>query len=237
MTLDKKTPLKKTTGSKPVAAKPIPAQRFCQENNLSAYTHIAGVDEVGRGPLVGDVVAAAVILPENHGIEGLKDSKKIPEKKRDALSKQIQEVAIAWAIGRASPAEIDEINILQASLLAMSRAVEGLQVNAEYALVDGNKLPKLNCPCSSVVKGDSKVEEISAASIVAKVVRDEEMFRLDGYHPEYGFAQHKGYPTAHHMEMLKQHGAIPEHRKSFAPVRKVLESLSTSSKQTPSGKS
>jgi ribonuclease HII len=225
MTLNKKAPTVKL-----VLEKPKTAKLYCQENNLNVYTHIAGVDEVGRGPLVGDVVAAAVILPENHGIEGLKDSKKIPEKKREALSDLIKERALAWAVGRASPAEIDEINILQASLLAMSRAVEALSVKADYALVDGNKLPSLKCLCSSVVKGDNRVEEIAAASIIAKVLRDEEMFCLDGYHPEYGFAQHKGYPTAHHMEMLKQHGVIPEHRKSFSPVRKIIEGQSDQSK-------
>jgi len=214
--------------SKAIPAKPLSALEFCQTENISnfspSFRNIAGVDEVGRGPLVGAVVAAAVILPTNHGIIGLKDSKKIPEAKREELAFQIKERAIAWGLGRAEPEEIDEINILQASLLAMKRALESLAVNADYALIDGNKVPQLKCPCSAVVKGDSRVEEIAAASIVAKVTRDEEMLRLDGYYPEYGFAQHKGYPTALHMEMIKQHGVISEHRKSFAPVRKVLES-------------
>lgn len=213
----------KTVSKHSPANKPLPAQQFCQENQLQVYQLIAGVDEVGRGPLVGAVVAAAVILPADHGIIGLKDSKKIPEKKREELALQIKERAIAWALGRAEPSEIDEINILQASLLAMQRAVEALAVQPDYALIDGNKLPKLLCPCSAVVKGDNRVEEIAAASIVAKVTRDEEMLRLDRYYPHYGFAQHKGYPTAHHMEMIKQHGVISEHRKSFGPVRKVIE--------------
>lgn len=203
--------------------KPVSAHRFCQENAITAFGLIAGVDEVGRGPLVGAVIAAAVILPDQHGIIGLKDSKKIPEQKREQLALQIKETAIAWALGRAEAAEIDEINILQASLLAMGRAVEALALVPDYALVDGNKLPKLLCPCSAVVKGDNRVEEIAAASIVAKVARDEEMLRLDAYYPVYGFAQHKGYPTAHHMEMIKLHGIIAEHRKSFGPVRKVVE--------------
>jgi len=202
--------------------KPLPAFQFCQENNLEFFTHIAGVDEVGRGPLVGAVVAAAVILPANHGIVGLNDSKKIPEKKREELALEIKHKALAWALGRAEPAEIDEINILQASLLAMKRAVEALSVNADFVLVDGNKLPKLVCPCTAVVKGDSRVEEIAAASIVAKVTRDEEMLRLDEYYPAYGFAQHKGYPTVFHMEMILKHGVIAEHRRSFAPVRNVI---------------
>lgn len=204
--------------------KPVSAHRFCQENAITSFGLIAGVDEVGRGPLVGAVIAAAVILPDKHGIIGLKDSKKIPEQKREQLALQIKERAVAWALGRAEAAEIDEINILQASLLAMKRAVDALTVAPDYALVDGNKLPKLLCPCTAVVKGDNRVEEIAAASIVAKVTRDEEMLRLDAYYPVYGFAQHKGYPTAQHMEMIKLHGVISEHRKSFAPVRKVIES-------------
>ncbi len=174
---------------------------------------------------MGAVVAAAVILPENHGIVGLRDSKKIPEKKRQLLSVEIKEKAIAWALGRAEAQEIDELNILQASLLAMQRAVEALSISPDFALVDGNKKPALSCDSLCVVRGDSRVEEISAASIVAKVHRDEEMERLHEYYPDYGFASHKGYPTAQHLEVLNRLGVIPEHRKSFAPVRKVLERI------------
>jgi ribonuclease HII len=202
---------------------PVPAAKYCLENGLGSHKVIVGVDEVGRGPLVGNVVAAAVILPENHSIEGLRDSKKIPEKKRQFLSEQIKEKALAWALGSAEPEEIDQINILQASLLAMQRAVEFLSLAPDFALVDGNKLPVLTCSSVAVVKGDSRVEEISAASIVEKVHRDEELLSLDAYYPEYGFASHKGYPTAHHMEMLKQYGPTPRHRKSFGPVKRALE--------------
>lgn len=203
-------------------AAPQPAHDFCLEHHLGAYRLIAGVDEVGRGPLVGAVIAAAVILPQQHGIEGLMDSKRIAEKKRELLAEQIKQTALAWALGRADAYEIDDINILQASLLAMKRAVEALLQVPDFALIDGNKQPDLVCPCYAVVKGDARVEEIAAASIVAKVARDHEMAELDSYYPHYGFATHKGYPTALHLEMLEKHGATPEHRKSFGPVRKVL---------------
>ncbi|MGV6987629.1 ribonuclease HII [Testudinibacter sp. P80/BLE/0925] len=184
---------------------------------------IAGVDEVGRGPLIGAVVTAAVILDPNKPIAGLADSKKLSEKKRLLLAEEIKAHALAWALGRAEPEEIDQLNILQASLLAMQRAVAALPIQPHFVLVDGNKLPKLAMPTQAVVKGDSLVAEISAASILAKVARDQEMAALDQHYPHYGLAQHKGYPTALHLEKLQQYGVLPQHRKSFAPVRKRLE--------------
>lgn len=183
---------------------------------------IAGVDEVGRGPLAGAVIAAAVILPKAHGIEGLRDSKKLSEVKRKSLSEQIKLKATSWSIGRAEAEEIDQINILQASLLAMKRAVETLDQNPDFALVDGNKCPALDCECMAVVKGDDKVEEIAAASILAKVFRDEEMVSLESKYPGYGLAKHKGYPTKFHMEQLIELGVSPIHRRSFGPVKKLL---------------
>ncbi|QLB19471.1 ribonuclease HII [Mannheimia granulomatis] len=183
---------------------------------------IAGVDEVGRGPLVGAVVTAAVILDPNNPIEGLADSKKLSEKKRIALAEEIKAKALSWSLGRAEPTEIDTLNILHATMLAMQRAVAGLHIQPDFVLVDGNRIPKLVMPAQAVVKGDSLVAEISAASILAKVARDQEMAQLDQLHPEYGFAQHKGYPTKLHFEKLVEFGATPYHRKSFAPVRKVL---------------
>ncbi|PKH22810.1 ribonuclease HII [Enterobacterales bacterium CwR94] len=187
------------------------------------HTHrVAGVDEVGRGPLVGDVVTAAVILDPAKPIAGLADSKKLSEKKRLALYELIREHALAWAIGRATPEEIDQLNILHATMLAMQRAVAGLAIVPEYVLIDGNRCPALAMPSSAVVKGDSLVAEISAASILAKVTRDAEMAALDLQYPQYGFAQHKGYPTPVHLERLRQFGATPHHRRSFAPVRNAL---------------
>ncbi|WP_176552267.1 ribonuclease HII [Testudinibacter sp. TR-2022] len=183
---------------------------------------IAGVDEVGRGPLIGAVVTAAVILDPNKPIVGLADSKKLSEKKRLLLVEAIKINALAWALGRAEPEEIDQLNILQASLLAMQRAVEALPIQPHFVLVDGNKLPKLLMPAQAVVKGDSLVAEISAASILAKVARDQEMAALDQQYPHYGLAQHKGYPTALHLEKLQQYGILPQHRRSFAPVKKCL---------------
>lgn len=184
---------------------------------------IAGVDEVGRGPLVGAVVTAAVILDPTKPIVGLADSKKLSEKKRDALYHEIVEKALSWSLGRAEPHEIDELNILHATMLAMQRAVAGLHISPDYVLIDGNRCPKLAMPSQAVVKGDSRVAEISAASILAKVTRDREMVELDARFPEYGFAQHKGYPTAYHLEKLALHGATEFHRCSFAPVRRALE--------------
>ncbi len=185
-------------------------------------TLIAGVDEVGRGPLVGDVVTAAVILDPANPIAGLADSKKLTDKKRQALAIEIKQKALCYAIGRCSPSEIDELNILHATMLAMTRAVEGLSTQPEFVYVDGNRLPKLAMPAQAVVKGDSLVAEISAASILAKVARDDEMLELDTRYPQYGFAGHKGYPTKAHFAALEQYGAIDEHRKSFKPVQRVL---------------
>ncbi|WP_415901131.1 ribonuclease HII [Neptuniibacter sp. QD48_11] len=192
------------------------------ELDFSQGKRVAGVDEVGRGPLVGNVVAAAVILDPENPIQGLADSKKLSAKKREQLYIEIKEKALAWCVASASPAEIDEINILHASMLAMKRAVEGLDIPAEYVYVDGNRSPDLNCPSEPVVKGDSKIPEISAASILAKVDRDREMELLDQQYPEYGFAKHKGYPTVLHFEKLAEHGPLPEHRRSFKPVRDLL---------------
>ncbi|WP_407331181.1 ribonuclease HII [Enterovibrio sp. 27052020O] len=184
---------------------------------------IAGVDEVGRGPLVGAVVTAAVILDPNNPIEGLTDSKKLTEKKREALFEIIKEKALAWSLGRAEPEEIDDMNILAATMLAMERAVAGLSIQPDFVLIDGNRVPAgLTMKGEAVVKGDLRVAEISAASILAKVVRDREMEVLDAQHPQYGFAKHKGYPTKVHFEALEAHGAIAEHRKSFKPVKKAL---------------
>jgi len=183
---------------------------------------IAGVDEVGRGPLVGAVVTAAVILDPANPITGLADSKKLSEKRRLALYDEIKEKALAWSLGRAEPEEIDQLNILHATMLAMQRAVAGLGIQPDYVLIDGNRCPALPMPSQAVVKGDSLVAEISAASIIAKVSRDQEMTELDLLFPKYGFAQHKGYPTALHMEKLTQYGVTPHHRRSFAPVRNAL---------------
>ena len=183
---------------------------------------IAGVDEVGRGPLVGDVVTAAVILDPNKPIEGLGDSKKLSEKKRIKLAEEIKQKALAWAIGRADPSEIDELNILHATMLAMKRSVAHLPVQPQFVFIDGNRCPDLPMPAQAVVKGDALVPEISAASILAKVARDTEMAELAEIHPEYGFEKHKGYPTKLHFEMLAKYGSTPHHRKSFKPVQKAL---------------
>ena len=187
-------------------------------------SYIAGVDEVGRGPLVGDVVAAAVILPQNHNIIGLADSKKLSEKKRDALFELIIENAVSYCIARATPEEIDDLNILHASMLAMKRAVEGLPIQPGFVRVDGNRLPVWDYKAEAIVGGDALVEEISAASIVAKVVRDREMVELDKEFPGYGFAQNKGYPTKVHLSALDSLGVTPYHRRSFGPVKKRIAS-------------
>ena len=184
---------------------------------------IAGVDEVGRGPLIGDVVTAAVILDPNKPIDGLADSKKLTEKKRTALAIEIRQKALAWSIGRATPAEIDEINILHATMLAMKRAVDGLAIVPEFVRVDGNRVPNWYYASEAVVKGDALHVEISAASIIAKVERDNDMIELDKMHPEFGFAKHKGYPTKAHFSAISEHGVLPCHRRSFAPVRRYLE--------------
>ena len=180
---------------------------------------IAGVDEVGRGPLAGAVVAAAVVLDPFVHIEGLRDSKQLSTKKRNRLDVEIREKALDYCIARADVHEIDEINILQASMLAMQRAVKGLTVDFEIALIDGNRVPALPCRAEWLIKGDSKSDAIKAASIIAKVARDSEMVELDRQFPEYGLARHKGYPTAAHLEALKKHGPSPVHRMSFAPCR------------------
>lgn len=186
---------------------------------------LAGVDEVGRGPLAGDVVAAAVILDPDNPISGLDDSKKLTEKKREALFPEIKEKSLSWSVARASVQEIDQLNILQASLLAMKRAVEGLELQPEHVLVDGNKLPRWTYSAEAVVKGDSRVPAIAAASILAKVVRDREMVVFDGQYPGYGFAGHKGYPTQVHMKALDVLGVTPIHRRSFGPVKRKIEQI------------
>lgn len=183
---------------------------------------IAGVDEVGRGPLVGAVVTAACILDPNKPIEGLTDSKKLTEKKREALAEEIKDKALSWSIARADADEIDELNILHATMLAMQRAVAHLSVQPDFVLIDGNRCPNLPMPSLAVVKGDLRVAEISAASILAKVARDNEMKELDKLYPDFGFAKHKGYPTKLHFEMLAKFGPTPQHRQSFKPVKKAL---------------
>jgi len=188
--------------------------------------YICGVDEAGRGPLAGSVYAAAVILNPDRPIIGLADSKKLSEKKRDLLSVEIKKYALAWAIESASAQEIDELNILQASLLAMKRAIEAMQsefkITPDIVQVDGNKCPKISLPCEAIVKGDSKVQAISAASILAKVARDAKLYELDKIFPQYGFAQHKGYPTSAHLLALQTYGICSEHRLSFAPIKNIL---------------
>jgi len=186
---------------------------------------VAGVDEVGRGPLAGPVVAAAVILDPGQPIEGLADSKALTEARREALAEEIRAKALAWALGRCEAIEIDRINILQASLVAMQRAVMALDPSPQHALIDGNRCPKLPCTADAIVKGDATEPAISAASILAKVVRDREMVELHQRFPDYGFASHKGYPTREHLEVLERIGPCAHHRRSFAPVRKWLEAM------------
>ena len=184
---------------------------------------LAGVDEAGRGPLAGDVVAAAVILDPLRPIAGLADSKKLTEKKREVLFDQIHQQALAVAIGRANVTEIDQLNILWASMLAMHRAVDALAIRPEFVVVDGNRLPKWDYSGQAVVKGDQRMSCISAASIIAKVTRDRDMSDLASVYPDYGFNQHKGYPTALHKAALARYGATDQHRKTFAPVKAVLD--------------
>ncbi|MEW8100340.1 MAG: ribonuclease HII [Candidatus Thiodiazotropha endolucinida] len=186
------------------------------------FALVAGVDEVGRGPLAGPVVAAAVILHPERPIEGLADSKKLSEKRREQLSQLIKEQAHSWCLGRAEVEEIDRINILQASLLAMKRAVEGLPRMPSLAVVDGKHAPRLACRVDTVIGGDALVESISAASIIAKVARDQEMVELDRRYPGYGLARHKGYPTKQHLEGLQALGITPIHRRSFGPVKRLM---------------
>ncbi len=187
--------------------------------NNDAHIFVAGVDEAGRGPLVGSVVAAAVILNPDHPIAGINDSKKLSEKKRDTLYAQIVEHALAFCIAEATAAEIDELNILHATMLAMKRAIEGLPVIPRHALIDGNRCPPTHIPCTAIIGGDAQELSIGAASILAKVTRDRQLAELDVRYPLYGFAQHKGYPTAAHLDAIRQHGVIDEHRRSFKPVR------------------
>ena len=184
---------------------------------------VAGVDEVGRGPLCGAVVTAAVILDPARPILGLNDSKKLTEARRELLFDEIREKALSWCIARAEVEEIDQLNILHATMLAMQRAVAGLHITPRLALIDGNRCPQLAVPSAAVVKGDSKVPASAAASILAKVSRDREMQALDRQYPGYGIAGHKGYPTAVHLEALQRLGPTPVHRRSFGPVRRLLE--------------
>ena len=188
-------------------------------------THVVGIDEVGRGPLAGPVVAAAVILDPASPIEGLADSKVLTERRREQLFPLVQQQSLCWALGRAEVEEIDELNIFHATMLAMRRAVEGLSLKPEYALVDGNHYPQLPCPGEAVVKGDQKIAAISAASIIAKVTRDREMVEMEIQYPGYGLAQHKGYPTKQHIAALEQLGVTPIHRRSFGPVTRLLDGV------------
>ena len=183
----------------------------------------AGVDEAGRGPLVGSVFAAAVVLPEEYDLPGLTDSKKLSERRRDELAVLIKQQALAWCVAAASVEEIDRLNILHATMLAMRRAVHGLERLPEKVWIDGNRVPPdLGCEAEAVIKGDSKIIQISAASVLAKTARDAEMYALAERYPQYGFERHKGYGTAEHLAALQRHGALPEHRRSFAPVRAIL---------------
>ncbi|MDO4249321.1 MAG: ribonuclease HII [Neisseria sp.] len=185
---------------------------------------IAGVDEAGRGPLVGSVFAAAVILPPDYDLPGLTDSKKLSEKKRDSLAAAIKEQALAWHIAEASVAEIAELNILHATMLAMKRAINGLACVPDKVLIDGNRIPRdLAVNAEAVIKGDSSVAQISAASVLAKTARDAQMYALAERFPQYGFEKHKGYGTAVHLAALQQYGALPEHRAAFAPVALILK--------------
>ena len=197
---------------------------FGSDDPLWMTDLVAGVDEAGRGPLAGPVCAAAVILDPNQPIEGLNDSKKLTAKKREALAPLIKARALAWCIAWADVSEIDSLNILQATMLAMTRAVEGLQVKPELILVDGNRTPKnLPAPASAVVKGDAKVAAIAAASILAKTARDAKMVALDAVYPGYGFAKHAGYGTAQHIEAIRTLGITPEHRRTFEPVKSMVK--------------
>lgn len=189
---------------------------------MSALPLIAGVDEAGRGPLAGPVSAAAVVLDPDRPIDGLDDSKRLAPRRREILELEIRDKALAWAVAFASVEEIDRINVLQATLLAMRRAVEALGLAPQLALVDGNRCPRLACAAEAVIGGDGLVPVIGAASILAKVARDREMLLLDACHPGYGFARHKGYPTRDHMDALHRLGPCEQHRRSFRPVRELL---------------
>ena len=193
----------------------MPSFEFEEKHYLEGYEAVCGIDEAGRGPLCGPVVAAAVILPRGLVIEGLNDSKKLTEKKREALFDIIKEKAVAYAIAEASPQEIDEINILTASMLAMRRAVAARPVKADFALIDGNCSRGFEIPTETVVKGDAKSYSIAAASVLAKVTRDRQCIELDKEYPQYNIAKHKGYPTKEHMDAVREHGVAPIYRKSF----------------------
>ena len=183
---------------------------------------LAGVDEAGRGPLVGNVVAAAVILDKHKPIDGLNDSKKLTAKRREQLAEQIRERALAWRVISIDAAEIDRINILQATMLAMKMAVEQLSIAPDHVFIDGNRCPAITVPATAIIKGDARVTAISAASILAKVERDAQMLILHETWPQYGFDKHKGYPTKAHFAALAEHGPCPEHRKSFGPVKNAM---------------
>lgn len=213
-------------GAKPASART--KERNVQQTDLfvsdvANFRHCAGVDEAGRGPLAGDVYAAAVILDPAKPIAGLADSKVLSESRRDALALDIKKHAIAWCVASASVEEIDRLNILQATMLAMQRAIQGLEVVPDLAWVDGNRAPMLDCVVKTIIKGDTLVPAISAASILAKTARDETLLTLHALYPQYAFDQHKGYGTALHMERLREHGPCPAHRRSFAPVRVLLD--------------
>jgi ribonuclease HII len=199
---------------------------------MSEHELIAGVDEAGRGPLAGPVVAAAVILNPRDAIDGLRDSKQLTAARRERLAEIIRDRALAWSLGRADADDIDRINILQATLLAMARAVAGLPMPPQHVLVDGSHCPTLLCSVEAVIGGDRRYASISAASILAKVTRDAEMVALDGHYPQYGFRRHKGYPTVEHREALRTYGPCPFHRRSFAPVRAVIEAGFGSRRET-----
>ncbi|KPP97837.1 ribonuclease HII [Marinobacter sp. HL-58] len=203
-----------------MSRKPLPPFECRYQGRL-----LAGVDEVGRGPLVGAVVTAAVILDPDKPIPGLADSKKLTEKRREALYDQIIEQAASWSLGRCEADEIDRLNIFRATMVAMERAVAGLHIRPEYVLVDGNRCPDWHWPSEPVVKGDSRVEAISAASILAKVTRDREMAELHKTYPDYGFASHKGYPTPVHLDALGRLGATTQHRRSFRPVQEAIDAV------------
>ncbi len=196
---------------------------FGEARDAVAFGRVAGVDEVGRGPLAGPVVAAAVMLDPNRPIPGLDDSKRLTARRREALSEEVRTHALAWALGRSEVDEIDRVNILQASMLAMERAVAALSIQPGHVYVDGNRLPNLPMAATAVVGGDALIAESAAASILAKVSRDAELVALDERFPGYGFAGHKGYPSRAHLEALERLGPCPEHRRSFAPVRARLE--------------
>ena len=198
----------------------MPDYEYEAKASAMGYSCVCGVDEAGRGPLAGPVYAAAVILPQGLVIEGLNDSKKLSEKKRELLYDKVTENAIAWSVGIATEQEIDEVNILQATYLAMRRAVEGLEVKADYALIDGNRMPPLSIASETVIKGDALSMSIAAASIIAKVSRDRFMLEIDEKYPEYLFSKHKGYGTALHYEMIEKYGISPVHRRSF--LKKLL---------------